>query len=664
MGGRTRSRIGMTALLGLLGLTPAGAAGQEELGGLSLEELMGLEVRTVSRAPTVSMQVPAAVHVITQEDIRRSGATTLPEVLRLAPGVQVARIDAGKWAVGTRGFADRLARSMLVLIDGRAVYSPLFAGTYWETQDVLLEDIERIEVVRGPGGTLWGSNAVNGIVSIVTKPAADTRGLLVAASAGTEDRVRAAARYGARVGDGVDLRVYLDGFDRESQQPTVGDPYDGWRLLHGGFRSDAVVGRGRMLTFQGDLYSGHLGELVRETSLAPPYRSVRTAETALSGGSFLARFQGALGERTDFEVQGWLEHTDRDEYPVSEARSTLDLELQMRRYGSRHRLVWGAGYRWTSADIDTAPTASLPGGSEDLVSAFVEDQVSLASDRVRLTLGLKLERNDYSGWELQPSGRLAWIPGPDHTVWGAVTRAVRRPSRVERQYGRTSVLDPSTPSFVRLRPNPDFAPERLTAFELGYRVQPVSRVYLNLAAFHNEWRDLLSTELVANPFEEPATEGPPRTVYPVSFRNGLDGTSNGAEAMLEIRPLRWWRWLAEYAYLRVRMTPEPGSTDLTEETWYEQGSPRHQVRFQTSFDLPGGLMLDWHLRHVSELEEHAVPSYTTSDVRLAWQVTPALELEAVGRNLHEEHHVEWAGDSGAPDVAIERSLYLGFTWAR
>ena len=657
-----RWRTVITLATGQL-LAPSGAQAQSEdpLDQLTLEELMSVPVTTASRTAELSARVPAAIFVITPDDIRRSGATSLPEVLRLVPGMQVARVDAGKWAIGTRGFADRLSRSMLVLIDGRAVYSPLFAGTYWETQHVVLEDIERIEVIRGPGGTLWGSNAVNGIVNIITRSALETRGGLVAGAGGTES-MRGTLRYGGAVGERTWLRGHVSGFDQESQLATGPVEYDGWRLAQAGFRLDASLAAGRDLMIQGDAYEARLGEWLVETSLAPPYRDAYPTELPLRGGNLHARLTSALGGDSDLQLQSYYEVTDREEYPVSETRQTFDVDLTLRHYGlPRQEIVWGAGYRLSTAEITTAPTASLPEGSEALLSFFAQDQVAI-TERLHVALGAKLEHNRYSGLEVQPSARATLLLSPTATLWAAATRAVRRPSRVERLYATTSILDPGAPAFVRLLPNPDFRPEKLWAYEAGYRMQPHERLYFAVDGFYNEWRDLLSTDLLAAAFQEPAPPGPPRTVYPVGFGNGIDGSSAGFEVFADVRPTAWWRAAGHYAYLSVWMTPEPGSTDLTQESRYEGGSPVHQASLRSSFDLPRDLTLDWHLRYVSELPDLDVSAYATSDVRLAWSFAEGAEVEVVGRNLHEPHHAEWPGENGGEDVEIQRSVHVGLTW--
>jgi len=312
-----------------------------------------------------------------------------------------------------------------------------------------------------------------------------------------------------------------------------------------------------------------------------------------------------------------VDRSKREEYPVGKTRETLNLDAQLRHYSfDRHRIVVGAGYQVSSGDMETAPVAELPSGSEQLFSGFGEDEISFASERLRLGLGVKLEHNGYSGWEVQRSVRATWLPSHTQTAWASVTHAVRRPSRVERTYERVSALDPSVPSFFRLVPNADFQPEKLTAYQAGYRARPWSSVYLSISTFYNQLHDLLSTEL-SESYQEPSPPGPDRLVLPVSFGNGPDG--------------------------------------------YEDGSHRHRLRIQNSLSLPGRLTFDWHLHHVSELPDMEIPAYTTSDVRLAWDATNAVSVEMVGRNLHQPSHLEWTGDGG-PDVAIERSFFLGLTW--
>jgi iron complex outermembrane receptor protein len=637
-----------------------GVVAPQELKRLTLEELMRVEVSTVLRVPEPTSSIPAAVFVITQDDIRRSGAVSLPEVLRLAPGVHVAQIDAARYAVGIRGFADRLARSMLVLVDGRAVYSPLFAGTYWEVQDVLLEDIDRIEIIRGPGGTLWGANAVNGIINIVTKSARDTQGVLVTAAAGSDILGPVGVRVGASVGQNLHVRVYAKGVDRDAQFHPDGSGYDGWRKAQGGFRADWRFAGSRRLTVQGDIYAAELGQRFSVPLYDPPFSVTTTRDAPLSGANVLARWTGAVGPG-EYQLQTYFDRTSRDERPVEETRDTFDVDFQHRSALGRHQILWGGGYRVTSDRIATlAPTAFNPAERTDnLFTAFVQDDVAVGTERVRLVGGAKMEHNAYSGFELQPGVRAMWTISPATALFAAVTRAVRTPSRVETDYTTTSLVSPATPTFVRLQPNAGFAAEELTAYELGYRARPIQSVYVTTAAFFNQLENTLSTELLT-PFVETAP-GSTRLILPVTFRNGLHGNTHGVEITGDVRPAVWWRWTANYSWLRVQMTRNPGSADVSQERRYEGLSPRHQLQVQSSLDLPRGLAFDWMLRYASELRAGPVPAYATSNVRLAWQPTRQLEIAVAGRDLHEPRHVEWPG-GGAEQVQLRRRGFVTVTW--
>jgi iron complex outermembrane recepter protein len=649
------------ALLLACAATAAAQPATSELKRMTLQDLMDVDVTTVSRIAEPAATAPAAIFVITQDDIRRSGATTLPEALRLAPGIQVARIDASRYAIGIRGFADRLARSMLVLIDGRAVYSPLFAGTYWEVQDTMLEDIDRIEVIRGPGGTLWGANAVNGIINIVTKQAAETQGTLIAGHLGNDLIGPFAARYGGAAGDHFHFRTYAKASDREAQYHADGNDFDAWRTVQGGFRGDWTFDALRSVTLQGDAYTTRLGEQYNVMTSSPPYSQIGTRDAPLSGGNVLARWTGIMpGGR--FQLQSFLDHTDRDELPVAERRTTFDVDFQHeRKLGPRHNVVWGLGYR-VSSDHTTSvpPTAFNPASRRDsLYSLFAQDEVSLASSRVRLIAGSKFEHNDYSGFEWQPSARLVWMPRAQETVIASVTRAVRTPSRVETDYTTMSVVSPATPTFVRLLPDPAFMPEELVAYELGYRLRPIASLYVTVSGFHNQLNHMLSTDLLT-PFVE-QTPAPAHLILPVTFGNTLHGTSDGGELTADIRLTPWWRWTANYSYVHVSVSRDPGSADVSQEHHYETASPAHQVQVQTSLDLPRQLQLDWTIRHISALQAGPVPAYTTSNVRVAWRVRSDLELAVVGQDLTQAHHLEWpTGLAG--NIEIARRAFLTATW--
>lgn len=651
------------AVAGLLLLaavaTPASAQNRQDLRSFSLEELGSIEVTTVSRSPESQAHVPAAVYVITQDDIRRSGATSIPAALRLAPGVQVAQRDSTHWAVGIRGLAGPLTRSVLVLIDGRAVYDPLFAGTYWDVQDTLLSDIDRIEVIRGPGGTLWGANAINGIINIITKVTRDTQGSIVTAQGGSAEYGAAGFRYGGTK-DSTSYRVYGQTRHRGPAFHANGQDDESWLSGQGGFRVDDTLASGRMLTVQGDVYKARSHQLATYTSYGSPFTTVAPFDAPISGGNALLRWSSADAAKAPFQLQTYYDRRTRDEVPVKESRDTFDVDLQQTwNAWPRQELVWGLAYRRTTGRIiAVAPAVFSPAARTDhLSSGFVQETITLVPERVRLSGGVKLEHNSYSGFELQPSGRIVWTPNVANTLFGSITRAVRTPAPVETDFTSAgfSGVSQGLGIFVRLQPNPAFESEKLTAYELGYRVQPVTSAYVTVSSFFNQLDDVESVELLT-PFLE-VTPAPPHLILPIRFANGLHGSSYGAEITADVRPAPWWRVTANYSYVRVALSETAGNTDISAEALGEGSSPRHQWQARSSFDLHGGWSADWFLRGASALASGPVPGYTTSNARIARQITPRLELAVAGENLHQAHHREWSGG-----VEARRNAHVTATW--
>src|SRR6266576_170012 len=397
----------------------------ENLKKVSLEELGQIEVTTASKVPVKATRTPAAIYVITQEDIRRSGATSIPEALRMAPGVEVARVDSNTWSLGVRGFESTLSRSVLVLIDGRSVYTPLFAGVYWQVQDTLLEDIDRIEVIRGPGGTIWGANAVNGVINISTKRATETQGLLATAGGGSEEKGFGGLRYGGKVGENFSYRVYGQGFRRDGQfTPHVSD-FDDWQKGQGGFRTDWDLSRQDNLTIQGDAYQGTIGQRALVSSFTAPFSTVVEDAAGVSGMNLLGRWRRSLSETSNLALQVYYDRTFRREATFQERRNTVDLDFQHRfKPASHQELIWGLGYRYTKGDTESLPTVIISprDNTDNIFSAFAQDEVLFLDDRLRLTVGSKFEHNDYSGFEFQPSGRILWNPAEHHSLWAAISR--------------------------------------------------------------------------------------------------------------------------------------------------------------------------------------------------------------------------------------------------
>ena len=661
-----RRRKLFLSLIGLLtfliGIPAALAQDNGDLHGLSMEDLMKVRVTTVSRVPTTRAMVPAAVDVITQDDIRRSGVTSIPEALRLAAGVQVSRIDENRWAIGIRGFTDQFSRSMLVMIDGRAVYSPLFAGTYWDVQDVLLEDVDRIEVIRGPGGTLWGANAVNGIINIITKSARDTQGGFVKAGAGSEERGLGEFRYGGKAGQNLFYRGYGKFFNRAQEFHPRGTDFDYWRMGQVGFRTDWTTPQNQTLTIQADVYGGFSGELGVLTTYVPPFTQNIPKKAPVNGGNILGRWEGRLGRSSGFKLQMYYDRTHRDDTRFQEARNTGDIDFQHNFAPSENQeFAWGLGYRLSADATQSVPTLQFSPSSrtDSLYTAFVQDEIKLASERLHLTLGSKFEHNVYSGFDAQPSARAVWSFSPEQSLILSVARALRTPSWLEEDTTSTSQLVAPNfplPLFLRVVPNPQFRPEKLIAYEAGYRVRPVRQWFLTFSSFFNQHNDLLSAELGTGFLEnQPA---PVHAVQPYSFGNGLHGNSHGFELISDIQAASWWRLRSSYSLLRIQLTRDPGSHDVSLERAGEGNSPEHQVHLQSSMDLPRDFQFDAVFRFVSRLPNQNVPAYATSDARLGWRrPNSKLELSLVGNNLDNPHHAEFGGGT-----EIRRSVYTQIAW--
>lgn len=661
------------ALLVLL-CCPSGAAAQAppspvDLTEMSLEELMGVEVTSVSKRAEPISTAAAAVFVITQEDLRRSGATSIPEALRMVPGLEVARIDASKWAISARGFNGRFANKLLVLVDGRSVYTPLFSGVFWDVQDTLIEDVDRIEVIRGPGATLWGANAVNGVINIITRSAHETRGGLLAAGGGSEERGFGALRYGGALGESSSYRVYGKFFDRGSGESLAGGPgADDWSMKRAGFRVDSKLAGGSGLTVEGDLYDGEAGEALTLQSLQNPVPRTLDSDQQVAGGHLLGRWQRTPSRTSDLKVQLYYDRTERVAALVDEDRDTFDLELQHGfAPGARHRFLWGLGYRRTRDDLQGFGILSFfpPRRTDDLASAFLQDEITLRPDRLLVTLGSKVEHNDYTGFEVQPNVRAVWIPRQHHTLWAAVSRAVRTPSRAEDDlrldlqfFGPGQVLPGPLPVVVSSFGDRDYRSEELLAWEVGYRMGFAPGLFFDLATFYNDYDQLRATR-TGRPFPELAPI--PHLVVPVSVSNDLEGETYGAELAVDWRASKRWRWSAAYSFLesRFRLPPQADESGLSA----EGQSPRHQVFLRSAVDLAWGMEFDASLRHVSELESPGVEDYTTFDLRLGWRPRQNLEVSLVGQNLLEGSHVEFAPEViPTHPTAVERGVYGKVAW--
>ncbi len=636
---------------------------------LSLEQLGKVEVTSVSKAPEEIWNTSAAIFVLTQQDIQRSGVTTIPDALRLVPGVEVARISSDKWSIGIRGFGSRLSRDVLVLIDGRTVYTTLLAGTYWEVQNVLLEDIDRIEVIRGPGGTIWGPNAVNGVINIITKSSKDTHGAFVSVGGGNVDQGFFNARFGGGNGSSFDYRMYALGFERGPEYHFDRVNYDSWRAVQGGFRMDFTKNDRDHFTVQGDIYDEGAGETVTATSYTPPYSQTIAGTARLSGGNILARWQHKQGEGKDFQVQAYYDRTNRHEPNFADLRDTFDVDILDRfPLPGRQQITWGLGARFSRGTNPTVVSGLFfipQSRTNELFTGFFQDEIELFPKRLSLSIGSKLLTTTYTGWQWQPSARLVWTPTQRQSLWASYTHSVRTPSDAERAFyltGFLGIAPNGLPFFARFNANPEFGSEEVNGYEVGYRRLFAQQVYVDVAAFYNHYSDLFSEDLLGAPFVE-NTPPPTHLLLPAEFGNGLVGTTRGIEIAPEWRPTSFWRLRASYSFLQMRIKKSPGSLDIGSSTFIEGSSPRHQANIQSGFDIGKAFTLDLAYRYVSALGALKIPSYSTADVRFAWKLNQEFEVSIVGQNLLQPRHYEFASDPG-PSVGIKRTIYGQLAWRR
>ncbi len=620
-----------------------------DLTKLSLEQLMDIEVTSVSKKPEKVAEAAAAVFVINQEDIRRSGATHIPEVLRMVPGVEVARVDSNKWAVSMRGFNNLFARKLLVLIDGRSVYTGLFSGTFWDTQDTVLEDVERIEVIRGPGATVWGANAVNGVINIITKDAGKTQGGLVSAGGGNVEQGFTTMRYGDKLGENAHYRVYGKWFNRDSfEDPNGVDSNDDWTATRGGFRVDWDVSENSELTFQGDVYNGD-SNTRRFTVLAPGTSAVVNESQDVKGANIMARWSRKFSDQSDLKVQFYYNEEDREGPVFSQDIDILDLDIQHRfALGDRHDLVWGMNGRVMIDELDNSFALSFNPESDTnyFVNAFVQDQITLIPNRLKFTLGTKLGHNSFSGFEIQPSGRLLWTPNDRHTVWTAVSRAVRTPSRFEDSFTLNFLTVPF--NTFQVTGNTELKSENLLAYELGYRVKAAKNFFLDIATFYNFYDDLLTNEPVATP---------PPGFTTSQVNNLMKGEAWGVEVASTWDVFDFWRIKAAFTWFELDLFLDPASQSPSS-TLANGASPQFQVNFRSYLDLPNGWELDTALNYVDELPDLGIEDYVRLDLRLGWHVSQQVELSVTGQNLLEPNHQEFNAIAGGIQPAlVPRSVY-------
>ncbi len=635
---------------------------------------MKIEVTSVSRRSEKLTQVASAVFVITQDDIRRSGATSIPEALRMAPGVEVARIGTDKWAINIRGFNGRFADKLQVLMDGRSVYNPLFSGVQWELQDTLMEDIDRIEVIRGPGAAVWGANAVNGVINIITKKATDTQGALVSAGGGTFEHGFVGARYGGKINEDTAYRFYAKGFTRNQMKSPSGEPAnDAWHSARGGFRLDHQRGID-LITVQGDIFYDAMGNALDKSQLSAPVIQADAARGHNEGGNIRFRWDRTFSDQSAIMLQTYYDRVDYRLSNLTKFRTeSFDVDFQHRfPLLNHHDVTWGANYRLYHNKVsDTELIALNPRQqTNQLISGFARDEITLIPERLKLTLGVRVDHNDFSGLEVQPNSRLMWTPNEKNSVWLAISRAVRTPSRAEndvRLNTRTLEQIPGTstvlpfPVLAQLSGSSQFSSEKLMAYELGYRRQLNTQASVDIATFFNDYSQLRDLSFGALSLH---SGFPTYFLLPVGLNNKASGQTYGVEIAGDWRPLEQWRLQANYSFLHMHIDSNSLFRQLDPTTGSaSKVTPQHQVSLRSNYDLSERLQFNLWLRYVSSIDLYRIPGYVTMDAKLAFKPTRNTELFLVGQNLLSQNHQEFTSDFiPTLQAYIPRGIYAGAQW--
>jgi len=639
---------------------------------MSLEDLMEVEVFSASKKEEPLFVAPAAVYVLTREQIQRSGATTIPDVLRGVPGVEVARIDASKWAVSVRGFNDVFADKLLVMIDGRTVYSPLFNGVIWSDNEIALQDIERIEIVRGPGGALWGANAVNGVINIITRRATDTKGVVITQSMGTETRARVSTTYGLKIGDwNSALRLHYASYDHAVRNGK--SAADNWTTGRIGLRADRTLANGDELSVDLSTYRNESFENYRIPVLEAPFLNERSANSHTSGSYAVIGWTRTASERSTWKIKAYYDNSFRDSGELTKGElHTWDIDLLHQwQIGEGHQFVWGAGYRqhWDEYAVRDFVYFDPPSRWYSVFNIFAQDEFALLPDRLKLTAGAKVEHSSFSGISLAPSVRLAWTPNTSNTFWVAASRANRAPARGDqdlRALGTISVFETEARSdtiVTVLRGSSKFENEVARSVELGYRTQLGARWRLDMAAYRTEYEGLHTNELVTPEFDQQLG----RVVFPVSFANNMDATSKGFEITLDTELMSEWQLQTAYVYTDIDVRVE-GSYD--EGSSWEHNSPTHQAVLRSSNRCLWDLLCDLQLRYVGEIGDFRegryrvqADSYWGLDVRFSKSVSKSLEISLEARDLLYDRHAEFRVPiTPIIESDVERSIGLALRW--
>ncbi len=628
-------------------------------GDMSISQLMQAEVvvTSVSKRPEQVHKAASAIYVLTEEDIRRSGAVNIMEALRMVPGVLVSKLNQNRYAISIRGFNQRLGSDkLLVLMDGRSIYSPVQSGVFWIGQDTVLEDIERIEVIRGPGAALWGSNAVAGVINIITKSAGKTQGGLVAGGVGTEERGFGTLRYGGKLENGLNYRIYGKYRDRDEGKAADGsDAFDDKQIGQGGFRTDWQVNKQDLLTVQGDYYrlNSELDFTNRFVSLAAgstPFQGTNVQE----GTNFLTRWNRTFDDASSYQLQMYYDRLKRKSgVPFDNVVDQLDIDFQHNfLLADAHNFSWGLNYRYTYFDLETTSIIQNTKKDSHLASLFLHDEIELIPEQLSLILGTKFEYNVFSGLEIQPSVRTAWNPSPNHTIWAAFSRAVRLPTVTDENITVNQVLIPApgifgtgNPTLLQQIPNTGTKPEELLAYELGYKVKASEKLSFDVTAFYFDYDNLIASNTSGTAFFQPGPPAPTgfHDILFVTNDNSVKGEVYGLELSGQWQVLRNWRLSGSYTFADTQLHPFPGapvSSTTFQEGFEAEGEPEHIFNIRSYLNLPHNLEFDTFYYYVSENNSRSVPAYGRLDVRLGWQPMKNVDLSFVAQNLLDKSHPE------------------------
>lgn len=632
------------------------------IAALSLEELMSIEVTAPSRVAEDLRDTPAAVYVLTGDEIRRAGFTSIPEALRMVPGMQVAQWKASAWDLSARGFSAQFSNQLLVMIDGVSVYTPLFAGVWWELQSVPIADVERIEVIRGPGGVVWGANAVNGVVNVITKGAGQTLGGLASTTQSTTGS-KTTARYGWSTGERGALRVWFDVEDHDSLVDADGDDpgIEDWSLFKAGFRGDWTLASGDRLHLSGSGYTASIGEdYTVADPLDPSNHQVVVDDTPKNGFSLLGAWERDDSPTTTTRLQAWYSRDDQRQVDFEIHIDQLDVELQRtHRLSETNTLVWGIGDRFVLADLPGDFTWTFDPDDRTLNTPrlFALDKWRIPAADLELSIGSQLEYNDFTGFEVQPSLRAAWTPTPHQTVWGGATRAVRTPS-IQENDARLNIPLDFLGNFLTVTGSKEVVSEELLAYELGWRVQLDRGVAFDLTGFYNDYDDLITLEDGA-----PYTQGG-NTFFPIVFDNKGAATAWGVELAMDVALSSSWKLRSGYTWFTLDADPDADSSD-PDFPLVEDSAPHNQVNLRSYLDLGEAWELDAGLYYVDRVGVFDTPSYVRADVRLGWRPEPGVELSLGVQNALDGRHPE-DNPPGVLDAGteVERSVYVRFTLKR